>query len=292
MLLVERREPGRKPRDAAGGDADGVVDERVAEHDVELEELRLPRLGAEARDRDEAVEVARAAGRRRRSRSPWPPPSRPVITVSATHEASEAATAASAAEPPSSRISMPASTVAGCPAATAACTGRIVTISAQPPSPTRARFLVTLAVGRRLVATGPCADLAVGGRTGGPRAACYPSRETAVSAVRRCFPAARLDCGVIVEGGSLTLTKEAKQEIVGKHGRSEQRHRLGPGAGRALDGPRSTSSPSTCAAHPKDHHSRRGLLKLVGRRRRFLQYLQKRDLEGYRKLIEELGLRR
>jgi len=45
-------------------------------------------------------------------------------------------------------------------------------------------------------------------------------------------------------------------------------------------------------SHPKDHHSRRGLLKLVGRRRRFLQYLQKRDLEGYRTLIEELGLRR
>jgi small subunit ribosomal protein S15 len=44
--------------------------------------------------------------------------------------------------------------------------------------------------------------------------------------------------------------------------------------------------------HPKDHHSRRGLLKLVGRRRRFLQYLQKRDVEGYRNLIQELGLRR
>jgi small subunit ribosomal protein S15 len=45
-------------------------------------------------------------------------------------------------------------------------------------------------------------------------------------------------------------------------------------------------------AHPKDHYSRRGLLKLVGRRRRLLQYLQKRDLEGYRALIQELGLRR
>ena len=44
--------------------------------------------------------------------------------------------------------------------------------------------------------------------------------------------------------------------------------------------------------HGKDHHSRRGLLKLVGRRRRLLQYLQKRDLEGYRALIQELGLRR
>ena len=44
--------------------------------------------------------------------------------------------------------------------------------------------------------------------------------------------------------------------------------------------------------HKKDHHSRRGLLKLVGRRRRFLTYLQKHDLEGYRALIKELGLRR
>jgi len=43
---------------------------------------------------------------------------------------------------------------------------------------------------------------------------------------------------------------------------------------------------------PEDHHSRRGLLKLVGRRRRFLNYLQKNDLEGYRALIKELGLRR
>ena len=44
--------------------------------------------------------------------------------------------------------------------------------------------------------------------------------------------------------------------------------------------------------HSKDHHSRRGLLKLVGRRRRFLTYMQKNDLEGYRALIKELGLRR
>ena len=44
--------------------------------------------------------------------------------------------------------------------------------------------------------------------------------------------------------------------------------------------------------HSHDHHSRRGLLMLVGRRRRFLNYLQKKDLEGYRSLIRELGLRR
>jgi small subunit ribosomal protein S15 len=45
-------------------------------------------------------------------------------------------------------------------------------------------------------------------------------------------------------------------------------------------------------AHRKDHHSRRGLLMLVGRRRRFLNYLQRTDLERYRALIRELGLRR
>ena len=44
--------------------------------------------------------------------------------------------------------------------------------------------------------------------------------------------------------------------------------------------------------HPKDHHSRRGLLKLVGRRRRLLDYLHRTNVEGYRALIKELGLRR
>ena len=44
--------------------------------------------------------------------------------------------------------------------------------------------------------------------------------------------------------------------------------------------------------HPKDHHSRLGLLKLVGRRRRLLDYLARRDISRYRSLVEELGLRR
>jgi len=43
--------------------------------------------------------------------------------------------------------------------------------------------------------------------------------------------------------------------------------------------------------HPKDHHGRRGLLKMVGTRRRLLQYLKRSDLPTYRSLIEELGLR-
>ena len=44
--------------------------------------------------------------------------------------------------------------------------------------------------------------------------------------------------------------------------------------------------------HKKDHHSRRGLLKMVGRRRNLLAYLKKNDLEGYRALIARLGLRK
>lgn len=44
--------------------------------------------------------------------------------------------------------------------------------------------------------------------------------------------------------------------------------------------------------HKKDHHSRRGLLKMVGRRRRLLDYLKDKDVERYRDLIERLGLRR
>jgi small subunit ribosomal protein S15 len=89
----------------------------------------------------------------------------------------------------------------------------------------------------------------------------------------------------------LTLTKEAKQGIVGKHGRSEQ----DTGSAQvqiALLTARVNELTEHLRAHPKDHYSRRGLLKLVGRRRRLLQYLQKRDLEGYRNLIQELGLRR
>ena len=44
--------------------------------------------------------------------------------------------------------------------------------------------------------------------------------------------------------------------------------------------------------HVKDHHSRRGLLKLVGQRRRLLRYLERSDLDRYRALVKELGLRR
>jgi small subunit ribosomal protein S15 len=89
----------------------------------------------------------------------------------------------------------------------------------------------------------------------------------------------------------MSLTKEAKQEIVEKHGASN----ADTGSTKvqiALLTQRINDLTAHLRTHPKDHYSRRGLLKLVGRRRRFLTYLQKRDLEGYRALIKELGLRR
>ncbi|TML27483.1 MAG: 30S ribosomal protein S15 [Actinobacteria bacterium] len=87
------------------------------------------------------------------------------------------------------------------------------------------------------------------------------------------------------------LTKEAKQEIVRKHG-SNQTDTGSTKVQVALLTQRINELTEHLRTHPKDHYSRRGLLKLVGRRRRFLNYLQKHDLEGYRALIKELGLRR
>jgi small subunit ribosomal protein S15 len=89
----------------------------------------------------------------------------------------------------------------------------------------------------------------------------------------------------------MSLTKEVKQEIVSKHGESQS----DTGSTKvqvALLTRRINDLTGHLRTHPKDHYSRRGLLKLVGRRRRFLTYLQKHDLEGYRALIKELGLRR
>ena len=89
----------------------------------------------------------------------------------------------------------------------------------------------------------------------------------------------------------MTLTKEAKREIVGKYGQHES-DTGSPQVQIAMLTRRINDLTEHLRTHPKDHYSRRGLLKLVGRRRRFLNYLQKHDLEGYRALIKELGLRR
>jgi small subunit ribosomal protein S15 len=89
----------------------------------------------------------------------------------------------------------------------------------------------------------------------------------------------------------MSLTVEAKREIVGKFGRDEN----DTGSTQvqvALLTARINHLTEHLREHKKDHHSRRGLLMLVGQRRRLLNYLQRHDLEGYRSLIRELGLRR
>ena len=89
----------------------------------------------------------------------------------------------------------------------------------------------------------------------------------------------------------MTLTKEAKLEIVGKHGRHNG-DTGSPEVQIALLTTRINELTDHLRTHAKDHHARRGLLPLVGRRRRMLDYLQRTNLEGYRALIKELGLRR
>jgi small subunit ribosomal protein S15 len=89
----------------------------------------------------------------------------------------------------------------------------------------------------------------------------------------------------------MSLAKEAKLEIVKKYGRSEA-DTGSPQVQIALLTEQINHLTEHLRTHKHDHHSRRGLLKMVGRRRGFLKYLQKNDLEAYRTLIKELGLRR
>ena len=89
----------------------------------------------------------------------------------------------------------------------------------------------------------------------------------------------------------MTLTQERKAEIVAQFGENAQ----DTGNTRvqiALLTQRINDLTGHLREHGKDHHSRRGLLMLVGHRRRLLNYMQRSDLEGYRELIKELGLRR
>ena len=82
----------------------------------------------------------------------------------------------------------------------------------------------------------------------------------------------------------MALTQERKQELVSQFGDNDQ----DTGSTRV----QVALLTEHLRSNTKDHHSRRGLLMLVGRRRRLLNYFQKHDLEGYRALIKELGLRR
>ena len=89
----------------------------------------------------------------------------------------------------------------------------------------------------------------------------------------------------------MALTKEAKQDLIKKHGRTEA-DTGSPEVQIAMLTERINQLTEHLRSNKKDHHSRRGLLMLVGRRRRLLNYFQKHDLEGYRTLIKDLGLRR
>jgi small subunit ribosomal protein S15 len=87
------------------------------------------------------------------------------------------------------------------------------------------------------------------------------------------------------------ITTERKREIAAQFG-SDEKDTGSTKVQIALLTERINHLTEHLREQKKDHHSRRGLLMLVGRRRRFLDYLQRTDLEGYRALIKELGLRK
>ena len=89
----------------------------------------------------------------------------------------------------------------------------------------------------------------------------------------------------------MSLTKEKKSELIGKYGRADG----DTGSAEvqvALLTERINELTGHLREHGKDHHSRRGLLMLVGQRRRLLNYLNRQDVDRYRSLVQELGLRR
>jgi small subunit ribosomal protein S15 len=89
----------------------------------------------------------------------------------------------------------------------------------------------------------------------------------------------------------MALVREEKQGIISEHARLEG-DTGSPEVQVALLTRRISELTEHLKSHPKDHHSRRGLLRMVGRRRRLLGYLQREDIERYRSLIAKLGLRR
>jgi len=89
----------------------------------------------------------------------------------------------------------------------------------------------------------------------------------------------------------MPLTKEEKIDIFKEFGKNEKD--TGSTQSQiAMLTKRIKELSDHCKQEPKDHHSRRGLLKLVGQRRRLLRYLQGKNLNEYRVLIEKLGIRR
>jgi len=87
------------------------------------------------------------------------------------------------------------------------------------------------------------------------------------------------------------ISKEKKAELIAAYGRKEG-DTGSPEVQIAILSERIRELTEHLKANPKDHHSRRGLLKMVGKRRGLLEYLKKNDIEGYRSLIAKLGLRK
>ena len=87
------------------------------------------------------------------------------------------------------------------------------------------------------------------------------------------------------------ITKDKKSGIIQEFGRTPE-DTGSPEVQIAILTARITELTEHLKIHKKDHHSRRGLLKLVGQRRGLLDYLKKTNLEGYRQLIERLGIRK
>ncbi|HUN65465.1 MAG TPA: 30S ribosomal protein S15 [Bacteroidota bacterium] len=89
----------------------------------------------------------------------------------------------------------------------------------------------------------------------------------------------------------MPLTKEQKQELMTKYGKSAT-DSGSPEVQIALLTQRINELSEHFAGHVKDHHSRQGLLKMVGKRRRLLEYLQSKNIDRYRKIIQQLDLRK
>ena len=87
------------------------------------------------------------------------------------------------------------------------------------------------------------------------------------------------------------ISKEKKTAIIAQYGRTEG-DTGSPEVQIAILTERIKELTEHLKSNKKDHHSRRGLLKMVGQRRRLLAYLKNKDIEGYRALIEKLGLRK
>ena len=87
------------------------------------------------------------------------------------------------------------------------------------------------------------------------------------------------------------ISKEKKEEVMKKFARSEG-DTGSPEVQVAILTARISELTEHLKANPKDHHSARGMYKMIGQRRGLLDYLKKKDIERYRTLIEELGIRR